>query len=140
MTIKFKDGHEIEFKKHGRIWLAESVIWEGIRLNGSLDELRKLKDKTTQWFEENAPKRILRKYNARLPLWEEILPLVFKDRVAYREGRLDQVAYYLLGDEEWSCPFYCGYLTGNERWGFHSDSEDCQNVEYAIRLCLAKKK
>lgn len=140
MKIKFKNGKEIEFKQFGEVWLAESVIWEKTELHSSLVALRKLKAKVTRWFEENAPEEILTKYKVRLPLWEEIKPLPFKDQVAYKEGRTDQVADYLLGDEDCSYPLYCSHFAGSGRCGFYRDPDNYPNISYAIRLCLEELK
>ena len=143
MIIKFKDGHKIEFKKYGNIWLADSVIWEDTKLNGSLDKLRKLKVKVSQWFNENAPDGILEKYNARLPLFNEVDNLPLKDRFAYKEGRPYQIADYFLGDEEPVRPVYsgvgdCDIYTGT----FYRGGGEGRSYSYigAVRLCLEEKK
>lgn len=145
MKIKFKDGHEIEFKRFGKIWLAESVIWGDTNLY-SLGELLELKKKIKRWFKENAPKEISDKFNARLPLWKEIHPLPFKDQVAYREGKTDQIADYFLGDEGDIYP-YCCYVGNSNKVCrlFYSgasddwDSSDDWDASDAIRLCLEEK-
>lgn len=141
MIIKFKDGHEIEFKKCGNIWLAESVIFERLRMRRSIEGLHKLKNEVTEWFEECAPTEIREKYNVRLPLWKDIEALPFKDQIAYAEGKTNRMAEYLLGDENDPFPAYC--FAG--RSGFHCGLFLCRSKDYwgngrAIRLCLEEKK
>ena len=141
MNIKFKDGHEIEFKKIGEIWLAESVIWEETELHGSLDELRILKAKIAHWFEENAPEEIREEYNARLPFWGEIKALPFKDQVAYMEGRTNRIVDYFLGDEDNDSPIAsCMHIDEDDRGRFYCFSNYDWSDKFAVRLCLEKKK
>lgn len=140
MKIKFKDGHKIEFNKYGNIWFADSVIWEKIQLYDSLDDLRELKAKIDQWFEKNAPDEIREKYNARLPLWREILTLPFKYKIVYRKGKKNQIADYFLGDEEdRTHPIYftAGYYNGDS-W-FTANDFDFLSYEVAVRLCLEER-
>lgn len=141
MVIKFKDGKEIEFKRFGNILLAESVIWEGTQLHGSLDKLRALKAKIAQWFDYNAPKKIREKYKARLPLWEEVRTLPLKDQLAYREGRDDQIADYFLGDEDNIHPAICPlayFDNGYDSYYCYDDIGLSHSI--AIRLCLEEGK
>lgn len=141
MKIKFRDGREIEFKKYGKIWLAESVIWEGTELHGSLDELRELKTKISRWFAENAPEKIHDRFKARLPLWSEIKALPFKDQIAYREGGTDKIVDYFLGDADHAHP-----VSGTVHlfedyfgWFYHFTIYDWSDT-FAIRLCLEERK
>lgn len=140
MVIRFKDGKEIEFKQFGDIWLAESVIMEETELHDSMDELAELEDDITRWFDENAPEEIREKYIARLPMWDEIAPLRFKDQVAYREGKTDRIADYLLGDGDGACPVICdvGY-THPFGWYCRESGLDWDTTT-AIRLCLGERK
>ena len=140
MVIKFKDGKEIEFKQFGKIWLAESAICEKTQLNGSLDKLHELKAKITQWFEENAPEEIRERYNARLPLWGEISTLPFKDQIVYREGKIDQIAEYFLGDdEEDTYPIYCAVGISFVYGWFYCYTGSDWSSALAVRLCLEEK-
>ena len=140
MEIIFKDGNKIEFKKYGNIWLANNVIWEGTELYGSLDELRELKAKINQWFEENAPEEIRERYNVRPPLWVEISTLPFKDQVAFREGKIDQIAEYFLGDEDDTRPVSCDVGVSYRNFGwFYCVAHLDWSVPRAIRLCLEEK-
>lgn len=141
MEIIFKDGHKIEFKQFGNIWLAESVIWEETALNyGSLKELRKVKVETNKWFRKNAPEEIRKKYNARLPLLEEIIFLPFKDQLAYKEGRTDQVADYFVGDENGPVALRCGvaHSLGSRGRFYYREGFDWA-ITSAVRLCLEEK-
>lgn len=140
MIIKFKDGRKIEFKRFGEIWFAESAIWEGTELHGSLDELRELKTKIAGWFAENAPEEIRRKYNARLPLWSEVKPLPFKDQITYREGRTDKIVDYFLGDEDHTRPVSSTVGLSEDYFGwFYRFSNYDWSDTFAIRLCLEEK-
>lgn len=141
MKIKFKDGHEIEFEQSGKILLAESVIWEGTELHGSMDELRELKTKITGWFAENAPDEIREKYNARLPLQEEIQPLSFAEQLAYKEGKTDETADYFIGDEDCAYPARCSVGTSLDEysWVYFYATRDWSGAG-AIRLCLEERK
>lgn len=140
MSINFKDGHKISFSRFGKIWLAESVIWEGTELHGSLDELRELKAKITQWFEENAPAEIEDRFTARLPMWAEIKALPFKDQLAYKEGRTDQIAEYFLGDEDDTRPVSCDVGVSYHNFGwFYCVAHLDWSVPRAVRLCLEEK-
>lgn len=138
MKIKFKDGHEIEFKKFGNIWLAESVIMEGVGVCASHDDLRILKAHVAQWFKKNAPKEIREKYKASLPLSDEIDHLPLKDQLAYREGKTDEITDYFLGDETVPFPVRCRMRYGNDD---KSDYFYCLTGyswadPSAVRLCL----
>lgn len=140
MSINFKDGHKIKFSRYGKIWLAESVIWEKTKLNGSLDKLRELKAKITQWFEENAPEEIKDRFTARLPLWAEINKLPLKDQIAYREGKTNQIADYFLGDENHTRPVNCyvGCSIGHFG-GVYCDADYDWSYTSAVRLCLEER-
>ena len=141
MKIKFKDGKEIEFRKFGNIWFADSVILENTKLNGSLDELRFLKVKINKWFEENAPREIRGKYKVSLPLWEEIRPLTFKDQLAYREGKTTQAANYFLGDEDRLHPILCGVGVSTDDCGWFCCVDGyAWSRPGAFRLCLEESK
>lgn len=139
MNVKFKDGKKIKFQKFGKIWLADSVILEETKLNGSVTELRELKAKVAEWFKENAPEDIREKYNVRFPLWKEFKALPFKDRFAYKEGRTDKIAEYFLGDEDNTYPVYC-FVGGSNRFGWFCCYADLGwSYKYAVRLCLEEK-
>ena len=144
MIIKFKDGQEIEFKQFGKIWLAESVIWEYMLLYSS-DGLRQVKAKVAQWFAENAPKELSDRFEARLPLWREIKHLPFKDQIAYREGKTEAIAEYCLGDEighENGSPAvfrYVGYSLSFYGWCY-CGQDYIWNYHHAVRLCFEEKK
>ena len=139
MEIKFKDGHKIEFKKFGNIWLADSVIFEVNELHSSMEELRLVKAKINQWFEESAPEEIREKYNARLPLWEEIKDLPFKDQIAYGYGRTDKISDYLLGDGDDTDTLLC-YVGYSYDCGFLScDIDYVYAGTRPVRLCLEEK-
>lgn len=139
MKIKFKDGREIEFKRLGDIWIAENVIWEKTELNRSLENLRKLKVKISQWFAENASEEMREKYNARLPMREEIQSLSFKEQLAYREGKIDQVTDYFLGDEEHGFPVHCRVGISDGCCWFGCYSGYAWDDSSAVRLCLEEK-
>ena len=141
MVIKFKDGHEIEFRQYGNIWLAESVIWEDTALhNGSLKELRKLKAEIHKWFRKNAPEEIRGKYNARLPMRKEIESLPFKEQLAYKDGRNDLIADYFIGDEDGPVAFRCGAarFVGHFGWFSYRKCYDWA-ITSAVCLCLEEK-
>lgn len=140
MEIIFKDGKKIEFKQFGNIWLAESVIWEDTDIRGSIDKLRKLKVKVNKWFNKNAPKEIRDRFKVRLPLWNEIEPLPFKDRLAYKEGRTDQLTDYFLGDEDHTHPIRCGVARSLNYYGWFYYQEGYEwAVTGTVRLCLEEK-
>ena len=136
MIIKFKDGHKIEFKKFGNIWLAESVIWRNNDL--LVEQLYKLEAKVAQWFEENAPRKATNKFKARLPLWAEIKHLPFKDQVAYAEYAKNEIVDYLLGDNGYGFPLYChvGRSLDGSVYCYTGGDWD---VTYSVRLCLEGK-
>lgn len=139
MEIEFKDGHKIEFRKFANIWLADSVIFEVNELHSSMEELRLVKAKINQWFEESAPDEIREKYNARLPLWEEIKALPFKDQIAYAEGRTDKISDYLLGDGDDTDTLLC-YVGYSYDCGFLScDIDYVYAGTRPVRLCLEEK-
>lgn len=140
MTIEFEDGRKIEFKKFDGMWLSESVIWEKTTLRNLLD-LRELKAKIAQWFDDNAPEDVKGKYEARLPMWNEIEPLSFKDQVAYGEGETNLVVEYFLGDENHPFPVCCciGYHYGDNE-GFRCYIDSHLKPCHAIRICLEERK
>lgn len=139
MEIKFKDGHEIEFRKFGEIWLADSVIFKGDELRSLMEEFGLAKAKINQWFDENAPEEIREKYNARLPLWEEIKDLPFKDQIAYAEGRTDTISDYMLGDGDDTDTLIC-YAGYSYDCGWLSCDIDYIYVgSCPVRLCLEEK-
>lgn len=141
MQFQFLDGHLITFEKFGKIWLAESVIWEETSLTSSLGDLRDLKARVADWFKKCAPKEISDNFSARLPLWEEIKKLPFKDRIACREGRNDQIADYFLGDEDYDRPVSCSVAGSNDYFGalYCKTYRDWQSTG-AVRLCLEERK
>lgn len=140
MKIEFKDGKEIEFKQFGKIWLAESAMWEETKLECSFDKLKELKAKVSKWFAKNAPTEILAKYGARLPMAEEIIRLPFKDQVAYAEGTDNRIADYLLGDEDFPCPVYCDVGNPITNYGrIYCDFVKEWTNGYAVRLCLEER-
>ena len=139
MEIEFKDGHKIKFAKYGNIWLADSVIFEVNELHSFLEKMRLVKEKINQWFDESAPDEIREKYNARLPLWEEIKALPFKDQIAYAEGRTDRISDYMLGDgdDDETTLSYAGY---SYDCGFLScDIDYVYAGTRPVRLCLEEK-
>lgn len=140
MIIKFRNGHKVKFKKFGKIWLADSVISEETELHGSLDDLRVLKAIVAEWFDKNAPKEIADKFTARLPMWREIKNLPFKDQIAYREDKTDQIADYFLGDEYYNRPVSCSAGGSNDYFGalYCKTYRDWQSTG-AVRLCLEEK-
>lgn len=140
MEIIFKDGHKIEFRKRGEIWLPKNVIWEETDLGGSLDALRELKAKIADWFEDNAPAEIFDRFKARLPLSEEIDLLAPKDKLAYKEGSTDQVVDYFLGNEENSSPIICLVANSYVNYGWCRRSTGFGwSCKGAVRLCLEEK-
>lgn len=139
MEIEFKDGHKIKFAKYGNIWLADSVIWEINKLHSPMEELRLVKEKINQWFEENAPQEIHKKYNVRLPLWEEIKALPFNGKMAYGEGRTDIISDYMLGDGDDTDTLLC-YVGYSYDCGFLScDIDYVYAGTRPVRLCLEEK-
>lgn len=141
MIIKFKDGHKIKFKRYGEIWLSESVIWEDTNLHGSLEDLRVLKAVIAKWFAKNALEEFADRFTARLPMWGEIKNLPFQDQIAYKEGTINQVSVYLLGDESNDYPAYCniGHSDGAYGW-FYCYAYLGWSGSSAVRLCLEDKK
>ena len=140
MIIKFRNGHKVKFKKFGKIWLADSVISEETELYGSMDDLRVLKAIVAEWFDKNAPKEIADKFTARLPLWKEIENLPFKDQIAYRKGKTDQIANYFLGDDYYDRPVSCSVGGSHDYFGtlYRNAYRDCHSAS-AVRLCLEEK-
>ena len=139
MEIIFKDGHKIEFRKRGEIWLTKNVIWEDTDIRGSIDKLRELKAKIADWFEDNAPAEIFDRFEARLPLSNEIDLLAPKDQLAYKEGSTDQVADYFLGNEENSYPIICLVADSYANYGWRRKTGLGWSYKGAVRLCLEEK-
>lgn len=140
MIIKFKDGHRIRFLRYGDIWLAESVIWEDTVLHASLEELRALKARITKWFGDNAPERIRDRFTVRLPLWNEIEYLPFKDQIAYKEGKISQITEYLLGDEYRASPLVCNLNSVYCPYSWYCRDAYLEWAgPIAIRLCLEER-
>lgn len=136
MEIIFKDGHEIEFKQYGNIWLAESVIWRNNDL--MVGQLYKLKAEVAQWFEENAPRKATNKFKARLPLWDEIKRLPFKDQIAYAEYTKNEIVDYLIGDSDDIFPLYC-HVGCSLDGSFYCYTGGDWEITYSVRLCLEEK-
>ena len=138
MRIKFKDGREIEFRQFGNIWLAETVIWDETELHCSMKELCLVKAKVAEWFDKNAPDGIREKYNARLPLWNDIKRLPFKDQVAYEERNKSEITDYLIGDRDEIFPLYC-HVGSSFDGSFYCYTGGDWDISFAVRLCLEEK-